>query len=385
MNHSKNIFDKIIMSLFTLFFLSVPISIAAENTFGALVLLTWIIKSIFIEKPDLRGIRDLGVFLVLYFIAAIISTFLGADMKTSLHTFHSHLRFLLIFPLMSEIKNKKNLHYYLILIIVSLTGNSIYAIWQHFHGVQRVGGTYHFYMTYAGMAMLLSFLALYFIFYFKNLFLRLVFAAAYLAVFFSIVFTETRNAWLGIIVGLTLFFAVKLKKYALIPIGLIVVVYFFLPAPVHKRFESIYKYKTDGSAEVRIKMWKTAPSIWKDYWYRGIWINNLSEVFPKYNKYKYINTFNHLHNNYFQVLTEFGIIGFIAFLFLLIKSFAVALKMYGRTRDTLFITFASSIAAFSVAGFFEYSFGDTEVVISYIVIVTLIYALRKIYQGTKIG
>jgi len=154
---------------------------------------------------------------------------------------------------------------------------------------------------------------------------------------------------------------------------------------VHKRFESIYKYKSDGTAEFRIKIWEIAPSIWKDYWYRGIGINNLSEVFPKYNKGAYIDTFNHLHNNYFQVLTEFGIIGFAAFLFLLIKSFAVALGMYGRTRDSLFLTFASGIAAFAVAGFFEYSFGDTEVAIPFIMITTLIYALRKLYLKDKTG
>lgn len=381
MKRFKASIDNLIKISLVLFFLSIPLNIVAENIFGGALLFFWIIKSIFIKKPDFSGLKPIKIFLALYLISAVISTFWGVNPHDSLISAHTYIKFFMFFPIISEINTAKDIKKYLLLIVVALTADGIFAVIQHFQGVSRVGGTYFFYMTFAGMASLLSFIILYFIFESRAYLTKAIFAVAYLIVISAVVFSFTRNAWLGMATGFIVFFVIKLKKYAVIPIALLILLYLVMPMKVHKRLESIYHYKNDGSAEARLEMWATDPAILKDYWYRGIGLNNLHLIFKKYTKYKNLNTFNHMHNNYLQVITEYGIVGFISFIYLLLSSLINSMKFYKRTGNVLYLAIFSAIISFSISGIFEYSFGDSEVAIALIVMISFIYnraSLKKI-------
>ena len=89
--------------------------------------------------------------------------------------------------------------------------------------------------------------------------------------------------------------------------------------------------------------------------------------------------YGHLHNNYLQTAAERGLPGLAAFLWLLGAALVGQIRLARRFRASSYAYLAQGAAAatiaFAVAGFFEYNFGDSEVLILWLALLVSGYSV----------
>lgn len=157
-------------------------------------------------------------------------------------------------------------------------------------------------------------------------------------------------------------------------LGLAVVLVFLSPEVVRQRLVLIFNLKYH-STQVRLVQWEYALKIAADHPLVGIGWRDVLPVFRRYappdiavpEAVKHdIFHIGHFHSNYVMILVCFGITGLLAFLWLLAavwRRLGVAAKHAHAEQDRL-VVFASRAAmiGFLVAGIFDWTFGDAEVV-----------------------
>lgn len=132
---------------------------------------------------------------------------------------------------------------------------------------------------------------------------------------------------------------------SLIIIDLTVVGAFFGMEKVINRIENT-SLNTISRDEVNVY----ALELFKDNTITGTGAGSFYGVFPEYRQADVgLTYFNHAHNDYLQFAVEFGLIGFIPLLLVVLLSFIVALKAQRRRRDSLMrgLSFSSIMAIIS--------------------------------------
>jgi len=157
-------------------------------------------------------------------------------------------------------------------------------------------------------------------------------------------------------------------------LAFMVVAVFLSPPAVRQRLALIFDLKYH-STQVRLVQWKYALKIAADHPIVGVgWRDMLPIVrryvppdinVPEQARYDVFHI-GHFHNNYVMILVCFGIAGLLAFLWLLVavwRQLGTAAKRASSEHDRLMV-FASRAAmiGFLVAGIFDWTFGDAEVV-----------------------
>ncbi|HJT24799.1 MAG TPA: O-antigen ligase family protein, partial [bacterium] len=184
----------------------------------------------------------------------------------------------------------------------------------------------------------------------------------------ALVLTETRGAWVGLLVGFALLSWRFNRKWLAIGLALLVVSYFLMPSVLQNRIKSMANiqlsydenHQIQNSSQVRLLIWLSGIKIIKDYpW--GVGQGNLSDIYPRYRLAaldKFEPTVPHLHNNFLQILVQNGWIGLAAYLFWIFSYFRGALGFKGKgdgPQDlnwTLICVFAAVLAW----GLTEYTF-----------------------------
>lgn len=150
------------------------------------------------------------------------------------------------------------------------------------------------------------------------------------------------------------------------------------------RFSSILDPYHSSNIE-RINQIKVGFRIFKDYPIFGIGNIDLNEVYKRYREGTDKYSYGHLHNNYLHMLAILGILGFIVFITILIKTFFIHVKSYRLSEKNEFYRSVSSalFAAFigiCVSGLFEYNFGDHEIVTMFWLLAGLNLSIQKLVR-----
>lgn len=131
-----------------------------------------------------------------------------------------------------------------------------------------------------------------------------------------LVFTMSRGAWLGFMIGMLVFFLIYSRKtMTAVLLGLfsIPVLPFVLPESIVKRFTSIGNL-TDSSTSYRVNIWHGSIDMIRDFFWGGIGAGKtFTLVYPSYTLAG-IESAPHSHNLYLQITIELGIFGLLAFL-----------------------------------------------------------------------
>ncbi|OGD25851.1 MAG: hypothetical protein A2Y56_08115 [Candidatus Aminicenantes bacterium RBG_13_63_10] len=233
-------------------------------------------------------------------------------------------------------------------------------------------------MTQGGLLMLFCLAALA-LFLFLREKLRWLWAAALVPSLACLALTQTRSAWIGFALGAALLIALyKPKLLALAPllIGL-----FFLAAPrtIKDRAFSAFNMK-DKSNQDRLEYLRAG---WKVINLRpllGTGPDTVDEVFndPTLALSSHAAQNVHLHNNLVQIAAERGLPAAAAWLAFLAWAAISSLRLFRRgepwAKALAGLALAAAASLF-VAGFFEYNFGDSEITVLFLILITLPHGL----------
>ena len=358
---------------------------------------------------------EFSIELLLFVCVPFIIAYLDGGIKTRLDNYI--LRYLIFFPFMYFIGNKKRVFNFLkvflfsgIIIMILATFNFIktYNEWAHPVGLYypRVTAILTVQDFANIMCIIFLFLLSFLLFYKnednkKNKIIKIFLFSIMMLTLFLVIVNRSKMVYICLIP--TILYIVYKKKKRFIPIVFLICLggYFVLPSSISNRLQYIVNYKKDPSSNLRVIFWKTGLEAFKqkplygwkaeerkqfnlDYYKKtGVsdyvhknFLDRLSEW-----KIYYVHT----HNTYLQFLLDFGIIGT---LFLVIFFVSVAFKAmkinFSKNMENsdsklvaLEIATKSSLAAWAIQGITDINLNNKYMVIVSMILIFLLNYLWK--------
>ena len=268
-----------------------------------------------------------------------------------------------------------------LLLVISATLAGLLGFYQAWRdGVQHwtpVEGTMSVYMTFAGLLMMVGMAALGRIFFRRPVEPWLYFSVIIISI--CLLFTLTRQAWFGFLMGLVFLVFVWKKKFLLALPVIIVVAFLVSPPQAKERLRSMVS-GNDLPFLMRTSLWKGGWEISKDHLLTGCGFRCVDLLHPQYpDPTGYIIKLRGMHNNFLQLLVDTGVFGLSAWLGIWLCFFRMlykkAMALEGDKQESwVMFGSAAAVLAFLSGGFFESNFYDSEVVMVLYFIMALPFA-----------
>ena len=341
--------------------------IAPAYIVSGLLLIAWIAE-LRREKRRPEAFRSPFVFLFLVLaLLTVLSAVFSHDPRGSSHHLGGLGLFLLVPATMDLVDGARRARALVLSLAASAVVLSLDGIWQFFHGgddlQSRIRSTLSHYMTFSGIALLSACVLLGFAFEERGR-RRLVGLAA-AAPLTAVLLTFTRNAYVGLVAALLLYAAVRRPVWLPAIAVAFVAVYFAAPAGVRDRIRSTVDL-SDPTNRDRIAMAQAAVRMIRENPVFGLGPDMVQPYYPLYRE-PGAPRWNvpHLHDNVLQLAAANGLFAAAAYLAIvaLFLARAIALVLRGDPPGlaALWTGALMAGAAITVAGIFEYNFGDTEV------------------------
>jgi O-antigen ligase len=379
LHHNISFLFWLFISLYLLFAM---ISITVSMSFLAMAFFCWLIQCLQRRQwPDFPGFFWP---LIAYALLTILSSFFSLDPAVSLLDSRQLLLFLVVPIVYGGISRETELKRANLALLASALINILYSIFYFLFRAapeERITGFMGHYMTQAGLLLLFCTLALS-LFLFSKEKSRFLWGASFVPALFAMAITLTRSAWVGLVVAVVLILFLY-RPVTLLAVPLVLGVFLlFSPHYMKKRAYDIFSLK-DLSNIYRIEYLKAGLQIIGEYPLLGTGPNMVDDVFqnPKYELTNQARENVHLHNNFIQIAAERGLpalfawLGFIVWAFL---SLFQLLKKKGPVLKPLTVAALAALAALLTAGLFEYNFGDSEIIMLFLYILSLPFILARI-------
>ncbi len=150
----------------------------------------------------------------------------------------------------------------------------------------------------------------------------------------------SRGGIIAVSFSLLVFFAISAWKaarystlfYLLVFAGLFLSVTWFGWQPIVDRFESIIN--ASGQVDIgRFAVWSDSLRVIKDFWLTGSGFGTFIAIFPLYRTFSGSEIYDHAHNDYLELLTDGGIIGFALVAWFVLAVIREGWRMIIRRRD----------------------------------------------------
>ena len=324
--------------------------------------------------------------LILYCVFSLLSSFRSVNPKISLVDSKELLLFLIVpiaFTAISSEKSLKKANYFL---LISACASALYSLFIFFFLAEpgeRITGFMGHWMTQAGLLLLFCSFALSLFLLLKNR-SRFLWACGFALSTMALVLTLTRSAWIGLAFAATVVLAFyKPKTLIFIPIAISL---FFILSPQHvkRRAFSIFSKRHYSNAQ-RIEYFHAGIQIIKEKPIFGTGPCTIDMVFqnPKYGLSELAKRNVHLHSNIIQIGAERGIPALLAWLVFIGWASLSLLRLLRDKNPILRPVTVGALAALVglfVAGFFEYNFGDSEITVLFLYLITIPFALAKMIK-----
>ena len=333
-------------------------------------------------RRELRPVYSpLNKWVVLYALIYAFATCASVTFSGSLLVGMISICFLLFYlVVITSIQSWSGLRRLIFAMLLAGTLVALYGFWQYLHPEQFASAwldtdmfssiTMRVYSTLANPNVLGTYLLLIIPFAAammitaSGVWKKLVYAGICAMLAVCLVLTYSRGCYLGILFA-ALVFLILLDRRFLIPMVILLLLCpFILPDTILTRFTSIGDM-SDSSTSYRVYIWMGTLDMLKDYWFCGIGPGEAAFdlVYPSY-AYSAI-TAPHSHSLYLQILCETGVVGFAAFLGMIVsffRSMCSALKRETRRDVRIFqIAAIASVAGFLVEGATDYTFYNYRV------------------------
>jgi O-antigen ligase len=399
----SDILDKLILSFLTLQIISVSLSIAVSSIsfgiWGGLWIIQFFInKKIHYDEKIFRELRFFNYAVIFYFAAEIVSRIFAVNHDEAFTGLKRLFLFLIFYAAVIKVRDKKTVFVMLFINIFVLSLISVYELYEYVTRFEILIQEIDFseiridYLNYpltAGeikMLSLFSILPLFFSkekFFVKKIYLFLI----SLPVIISMLLTQSRNVFLAVAVCLFIYGIFLNRKFLLGFIISIILLWIFSPHQVKNRFESIFD-PAHPSNETRFIIWEVGWQVFKDHPVTGVGDSKLNEVYKLYKEPERHGEATHFHNNFLMMLVTAGIPGFIAYLLMFIILFILMIKIYSKRygENEKLLIFGSILVmiSFQITGFFEWNFGDHEVMTVFFFLISVPFILYKIHPELKI-
>lgn len=221
----------------------------------------------------------------------------------------------------------------------------------------RISGPSSHVMTYSGLLLPLSVMML-FLWWRQRKWWQL---TACLLSTLTLLLTFTRSVWLGwtiAVLAVVLATRARVAFYAL-PFAILLIT--FMPLDLFSRLISTFDMKQSSNFD-RIRMLQAGVEMIRDYPVFGVGLTNVKETYALYRKHDAPRPRPpHLHNNAVQLWAERGILGICSYLLLLALFFRECMRGWKGPQHVWAEVGIAVLVSLTVAGLFEFNFGDTEV------------------------
>ncbi len=199
----------------------------------------------------------------------------------------------------------------------------------------------------------------------------------------ALLYTGGRAALGGLFFGIGIILFFGRSQYKLVLLSSIIVLG-FIAFNFSSNFAMLNRGATLTDAyDFRYSIWQDAYKIFESHPLFGIGIGNYANYVYVHNPDQFwvidheITYFDHPESGYLKLLTEFGIIGFVAlFSFLFIIIFKV-LKQYVSERDNDLLLLIAALGSWFVGFYTVYSLGDLRIRLLILVFTLLLYSRYK--------
>ena len=192
--------------------------------------------------------------------------------------------------------------------------------------------------------------------------------------------TYVRGAWIGFALGAAGALALLRRDRLVLAAGVAVVVVALAVPGVSHRLGQITL--DDATTRDRLAMLSGGLRMIRDHPLLGVGPGQVKHVYPVYAPPEAIRrSTSHLHNSPLQITVERGVIGLGLWLWIFAAWFRCAIRAWRAlpvaVDRALALGALLAVAAFLVAGLFEYNFGDTEVLLAACATMALPFVLAR--------
>jgi O-antigen ligase len=207
----------------------------------------------------------------------------------------------------------------------------------------------------------------------------------------SIILNFTRGVWIGC--GAAVLYLVARRRPRVLwalPVAALVA-YFFSPALVRQRVQSLFHPSRDASISIRLEMWHAGLEMIRRHPLVGVGPDNINEVYTLYlppRTSPEVGWHEHLHDNFLQLAAERGLPCLAAWLWLMgalgwhFLAIRKRLKGGGRSTWLADASFAGWLA-FLIEGFFEFNFGATPVLSVFLFVISAPFAAERLITSRE--
>ena len=388
---SAQVLDRIIDVAIVVFLICSVVSITGAQAAILVAQAAWLVK--LVRAPDKRALHfPLLLPMATFYLASVLASATAANPWLSFKDLRNIFEPAFFFLLVNHVSGDERAATLSYILIAAATLMAVYGLTQSMSegAAFRVHGTMSIYMTFAGILMLSALVVMAQLVFFPRgrWFWGLVGSLALLIA--ALVMTHTRGAWIGFAAGAALILGCRQKRLLLaLPVAA-VAIFLAAPAAVRARIHSIVDPQ-DVTARERLYMWGTGVQIVRDHPWTGVGINGVKGV---YQAYKHPNAVRdqrtHLHSNLFQIAAERGLIGVACWLWIWVAFYRQAWMIFrglepGTPRASgLVVGSLASITGFQVAGLFEFTFGDSEVIMLVYFLMALPYVVMGVDRKARV-
>lgn len=207
---------------------------------------------------------------------------------------------------------------------------------------------------------------------------------AWLAGLLALGLTSVRGAWLGFVAGVAGASLGLRRRWLVLAVLALVVGAALAADPQMLRRVSSVGDLTNDTARDRLAMLETGLRLAIAHPLTGIGPGQVKNVYPKEASPQALRrSTSHLHDTPLQIVVERGVPGLGAWLAIWVGFFGAAWRVLRRIpaadedARALVLGSMAAIAAFLIAGLFEYNFGDTEVLLMALAVMALPFVVER--------
>jgi len=193
----------------------------------------------------------------------------------------------------------------------------------------------------------------------------------------ALVLSFTRGVWAGAIAAVAVVSLLMPKRILLLLLLPLVLIAAAASGLIYHRIAASFNNPGNFMPDTgRLELWKTGITMIREHPWFGVGPERIGIEFPK--RYRGNNLshmyYGHLENDYLQIAAERGLICFATFLWFLLELYAGLFRLIKDADSAsrwIPLSAVAALTGFVVSGFFEYNFGDSEVLLLMLFIVAM--------------